>query len=166
MKKTFLVVFFIIVVSSFLFSNFQEPLGPKNFAKNKTITNYSTLFYSYKIIRYPTSIEIKPIKENATIGFATDPWNLNFGIIPANGSFVKRNIELFNSEKKDVKIILKSFGNISSLVFFSKNNFVLHPQEKVKIDVFLFSNDTLPGNYSGEIDLIIKKPIYNFLPIT
>ncbi len=166
LEKIFLIISFFIIIFSFVFSNLQEPPEPKEFVKNKTIANYSTLFFSYKVIRYPTSIEIKPIKENTTIGFAIDPRNLNFGIIPCNGSFVKRSIELFNPERKNVEIILKSYGNISPLVFFSKNNFILHPEERVNIDVFLFSNNTLPGNYSGEIDLIVKKLIYNFLPIT
>ena len=67
--------------------------------------------------------------------------------------------------RKNIKIILKAYGNISPLVVFSKNNFVLEPKEKVSIDVFLHSKDFEPGNYSGEIDVVSQKPIYNFLSI-
>ncbi len=137
------------------------------FVTNKTVVNYSTLLFNYEIARYPSSVEITIIDVNETVlGFVTDPWNLNFGMIPGNGSFVKRNIELANTDEKDIKIILKAYGNISSLVVFSKNNFILKPGEKVSIDIFLYSKNFEPGNYSGEIDVIAQKDIYNFLSIT
>lgn len=166
--KIFLIASVVVIICSFIFTNLQEPPEPKEFVKNKTFANYSTLFFNYEITRYPSSVEIKSIKLNETtiIGFVTDPWNINFGIIPGNGTFVKRNIELTNLKDKDSKIILKTYGNITPLVSFSKNNFILHTKEKVSIDVFLFSNKTEIGNYSGEIDIIIQKPIYNFLSIS
>ena len=165
--KIFLIASLFSIIFLFFIINLQEPPEPKEFVKNKTFTNYSTLFFNYKIIRYPSSVEIEPEEENETLlGFVTDSWNLNFGIIPGDGSFIKRNIEIANLEEVNIKIILKVYGNMSSLIFFRKNNFVLKPNERAVVDVFLFTNDTLQGNYSGEIDLIAQKPIYNFLSIT
>jgi len=168
-EKAFLVVSILVIISLFIFSNFQEPVEPKDFVKNKTFTNYSTSFFNFEITRYPSNVEIRSTEQvngTAFIGFVTDPWNINFGVIPGNGTFVTRNIELTNKKGTNSKIILKAYGNITPLVFFSKNNFVLKPREKVAIDIFLFSNKTKAGNYTGEIDVIAQKPIYNFLPIS
>jgi len=166
--KILLIAVILIFISLFILNSFQEPPEPKEFVKNKTVANYSNLFFKYETLRYPSNVEIMPLENfNGTIlGFVTDTWNLNFGIIPGNGSFVKRNIELSNLEERNIKIILKAYGNISPLVVFSKNDFILKPDEKVTIDVFLYSKDFKNGNYTGEIDLIAKKSIYNFLPIS
>ena len=167
-EKALMTVSFLIIVFLFIYSNSREPSEPKEFVKNKTFTNFSNVFFSYEITRYPSNVEIMPIKQvnNTLIGLVTDPWNINFGIIPGNGTYVKRNIELTNLKERESKIVLKTYGNISPLVSFSKNDFIIKPNEKVSIDIFLFSNETEPGNYSGEIDVIAKKPIYNFLPIS
>ena len=166
--KLFFVFSLILIILIFLIINIQEPSEPKEFVKNRTVTNYSNLFFIYEISRYPSNVEIRAtekMNENITLGFVIESWNLNFGIIPGNGTFVKRNVEISNKEESSMEIIFRSYGNISPLVFFSKNNFILNPDEKVAIDIFLFSNKTKEGNYSGEIDLISKKPIYNFLSI-
>ena len=157
-----LTIIVLIIVSLFVFSNSQEPPEPTEFVKNKTVVTYSNLFFNYEILKYPSNVEItslKNINESIVLGLVTDPWNINFGIIPGNGTFVKRNIELTNKEEKDIKIILRSYGNISPLVVFSKNDFILKPKEKASIDIFLYSKNAEPGNYSGEIDVISQKGI-------
>lgn len=166
--KILLITSLCIIIFLFFYGNFQEPPVPTDFVKNKTVSNYSTLFFNYDILRYPSDVEIIPIEQmNGTVllGFATDPWNIKFGVIPGNGTFVTRSIELANKDK-DSKVILKVYGNISPLVVFSKNNFILKPHEKASIDIFLFSNSTKPGKYAGEVDVIAKKAIYNFPPIS
>jgi hypothetical protein len=167
-EKILLIISIIFIIFLFIFINFQEPPEPKDFVKNKTNVNYSTLLFNYEIVRYPSSVEIKPLEDvNETVlGFVVDPWNINFGIVPSNGSFIKRNIELTNLEEKNIKVILKAYGNISPLIVFSRNNIVLKPKEKVSIDIFSHSKNFEPGNYSGEIDVIAQKGIYNFLSIT
>jgi len=167
--KTVLITFLIVIIFLFVLINLQEPPEPKEFVKNKTAFNYSTLFFSYNILRYPSHVEIIPLEnenEIALIGFVTDPWNINFGIIFGNGTFAKRNIELANLEEENIKIILKAYGNISPLIAFSKNNFILKPKEKVSIDIVLHNKNFEYGNYSGEIDVIARKGIYNFPSIT
>ncbi|NIO44782.1 MAG: hypothetical protein GTN36_04490 [Candidatus Aenigmarchaeota archaeon] len=162
------IISLLFIISLFILINVQEPPKPKEFAKNQTSSNYSTLFFKYEIKRYPSNVEIRPtedINETTVLGFVTEPWNINFGIIPANGSFVTRNIKIGNSGERNNKIILKVYGNISPLVVFSKNNFILKPNEKASIDIFLYSKGFGPGKYFGEIDVIAQKDIYNFLPI-
>jgi hypothetical protein len=166
--KIGIILVLIIIVVAFLFIFSKEPPAPEEFVKNRTVENYSTFFYNYEILRYPSNVEIKPtenINENVVLGFVTDPWNINFGIIPGNGSYATRTIEISNKEDIDNEITLKVYGNISPLVVFSKNRFILKPNEKTSIEVFLYSKDSEPGNYSGEIDVLSKKAIYNFLSI-
>ena len=74
-------------------------------------------------------------------------------------------MELVNLGDKDAKVILRAYGNVSEYVGFSKNNFVLHPEDNVTVKINFHpdvSDDTI-GNYTGEIDRIIKIPKYGFL---
>ncbi len=165
-KKIFLIALLVVLI--YIALNFQEPSEPREFVKNKTFTNYSNLFFSYEISRYPSNVEITPLGNlnETTIGFATEPWNINFGVIPGNGSYVERNVELTNLKDRDSKINFKAYGNISPMVIFSKNNFIVQPGKKVSVSIFLYSNQMEPGNYSGEIDIVAKKSIYNFISIS
>ncbi len=162
-----LIIVVFVAILLIIISNFREPPEPQEFVKNKSFATYSTLFFNYEIERYPTSVEIRPTNQTieTVLGVVTDPWNLNFGIVPAKG-FTTRNIEVSNTKEKNIKIILKCYGNITPLVVFSKNNVILTPGEEVSIDIFLYSKGFEPGNYSGEIDVIAQKDIYNFLPIS
>ncbi len=158
----------VFLVVAFLFIYSKEPSVPETFVGNRTIENYSTFFFKYEIIRYPSSVEIMAIEninQTAVLGFVTDSWNLNFGIIPGNGSYVTRTVELTNKEDVDNRISIVAYGDIAPLVEFSRNDFILKPKEKVSIEIILYSRNSEPGNYSGEIDVLSKKPIYNFLSI-
>ena len=162
------IVILVFLVVAFLFIYSKEPPAPEVFVDNMSVENYSTFFYNYEILRYPSSVEIMSldkINESVILGFVTDSWNIKFGIIPGNGSYVTRTIDVSNKEEIKNEVILKSYGNISPLIVFGKNNFVLNPGEKASIEIFLYSGDAEPGNYTGEIDVLSKKPIYNFLSI-
>lgn len=163
-EKVFLLIIAMAAIVLFI-SFLQEPPEPTYFVDNKTVSNYSTPFFDYEIVRYPSNVEIR-LGSDVVLGFVTEPWNLNFGIIPGNGSYSTRSIEIKNKEEKNIEIILKSYGNISDLIGFSQNNFMLEPQKVASVDITLYSRDFGNGNYTGEIDLIAKKPIYNFLSIS
>lgn len=166
-REKILLVIVILAIALFV-SAIQDPPEPKEFVENMTVSNYQNLLFNYEIIRYPSNVElvsVSNIEEAVMLGFAIEPWNINFGIIPSDGSYGTRSIDFTNSEEIDRRIILKAYGDISSMVVFSKNDFILKPGEDVSVDVFLYSRDYDAGNYSGEIDVIIKKPIYNFLSI-
>ena len=158
----------VLVIVAFLFIFSKEPPTPEGFVTNRSVENYSTFFYNYEIVRYPSSVEIMSVEnitETVILGFNTEPWNINFGIIPGNGSYATRTIRVSNKEDSDTEIILRTYGNISPLVVFNSNNFILKPGENSSIDISLYTKDSDPGNYSGEIDVLSKKPIYNFLSI-
>jgi len=161
-----LIVFTAVLV---LLLNLTEPPEPLEYVENRTFEKHSNLLFDYDIIRYPAGAEITPIgslNSSIVLGFVTDSWNLNFGGIPANGSYATRTIKLSNKEDKAVKIIMKSYGNVSDLISFGRNEFILKPGETVSIDIFSYTNDFTVGSYSGEVDIIVKKPIYNFLCIS
>jgi hypothetical protein len=162
------IIVLILLVVAFLFIFSKEPPIPEEFVNNRTVENYSTFFFNYEIVRYPSNVEIMSIEninETVVLGFVTDAWNINFGIIPSNGSYATRTIEVSNLEEINNEIILRVYGNITPLIVFSKNIFILKPEEKAFIEIFLYSKGFEPGNYSGEIDVVSKKAIYNFLSI-
>ena len=164
LKKEITIAIVILII--FLFIATLDPSGPTELANEKTIANYSNLFFDYKIIRYPTNAEIVPAtEENINLGIVTDPWNIKFGIIPGNGSSVKRYINIKNINGNYSKIKLKVYGNITPLVNFSKNDFILNGNESVAVEVNLYTESAEFGNYSGEIDVTIKAPKYDLFKI-
>ena len=160
-EKLFFLIF--LIVGIFIFSSVPL-LQPNEFVTNKTFERKQSLFFNVEINRYPTKVQVMNYtKEKITVGVNVDPWNLNFGIVPIGKNYASRFINLFNSNKKDVKVILKVYGNISEFVTFSKNNFYLKPNQSVTIKINFNAENASIGNYSGEIDVIIIKPIFNFI---
>ena len=163
MKKEIIIFALLLIV--FLIFITREPPEPKEFVNDKVILNYSNLFFNYKIIRYPTSVEVLPLEKNINIGMVTDPWNLKFGSVPGNGSSIKRYISITNLKEKYNKIKLRTYGNITPIVNFTEKDFILNQNESAAIEVNLYTDSVEYGNYSGEIDVIIKIPNYDFLKI-
>ncbi len=154
------------MVLSLFFLFYEKSPSPKNFVSNQTFEKSENLFFEYEILRYPTSVNlIEPSpQKNVSIGVVVDPWNLKFGTIPTGGNYVRRYVVLKNLQEKKAKIEFKVFGDISPLVSFSSNNFLLSEDENITITVFLNTTKTTPpGNYSGEIDVVTKRPKYDFL---
>lgn len=136
----------------------------RKLVEKMTTESSEDLFFYYQTTRYPSFVEIAKKQEggNILIGLAVDPWNLNFGIVQI-GNVGRRFIELFNNQDDDVKVMLETYGNISSMVKFDKNNFILSKSTNSTVTIELQSTEkTMPGNYTGKIDVIIKKPKYNF----
>ena len=122
--------------------------------------------FKYEITRYPSGAEVvaaQPVEEKITVGVVVDPWNLHFGVIPAGDNFGTRFIDLTNLRERGAKISLKVYGNISPFVEFSKNDFILHKNENVTVAVNFYAKSAKIGNYSGEIDVIVQRPRYDFL---
>lgn len=157
---------FILIIITIVFVGWDYFSTPKQFVQNQTFAKSSDPFFSYEITKYPSNVEIIPAQyeeQKLKIGFVTDTWNLNFGIIPVTGRGA-RHLKISNSEKIRVKANFKVYGDINSLISFNKNDFILSPNESVPIDIFLNTTEkTRPRNYTGEIDVIIKKPNFDFL---
>jgi hypothetical protein len=140
---------------------------PTDFVTDMQFNAYSNLFYTYEVVRYPTDVEVtanEPDQDRLGVGVVVDSWNLKFGSIPVGGSST-RFMELANLGQEDAKVILRAYGNVSRYVGFSRNNFILYPKDNVTIRIIFHPDpdaDTT-GNYTGEIDRIIKIPKYGFL---
>ncbi|MEM5829352.1 MAG: hypothetical protein QW040_00065 [Candidatus Aenigmatarchaeota archaeon] len=164
-KKIWLPLFISIFLILFtLLTNL--PYQPKGLVENRTFEKYYDLFFTYEITRYPTSAQVLPAQPNhekLTLGVVVDPWNLNFGIVPAGKNFVTRFVDLTNLKEKDAKIMVRVYGNISPFVNFTKNNFILKPNENAMIEVKFYAEKAEIGNYSGEIDVVVQRPRYDFL---
>jgi hypothetical protein len=160
--KIIILVVVLILVLFFLSKNIR--LSVKGFVTNATFDKSEDPIFKYEVIKYPCNFEIKKIRpqEEILIGVTVETWNLNFGTIPA-GNRARRYIVLTNNKDERVKVNFNVYGNITPMISFSKNNFLISKNENLTITVSLITtNTTSPGNYSGEIDVVTKIPKYNF----
>lgn len=165
MRKIKLALLVLLLLALFFFTT-NLPYQPKGFVRNRTFEKHSDLFFDYEITRYPSAAQVSPFQPNQeklTLGVVVDPWNLNFGIIPKGNNFATRFIDLVNLREKDARIFFKVYGNISPFINFTKNNFILKPNESITVEVNFFAEKAEIGNYSGEIDVIVQRPKYDFL---
>ncbi|MFH7904098.1 MAG: hypothetical protein QXQ58_00045 [Candidatus Aenigmatarchaeota archaeon] len=114
------------------------------------------LFFIYETFSYPAKINVLEKNQNIEIGISGDTWILDFGqIYVGMGSRKYINITV----NEEYKVILKSSGNISSLIKFEKNNFILKGQTEIPI----YIEPKKPGYYTGEVKILFKKIKYPFL---
>ncbi|MEM5773289.1 MAG: hypothetical protein QXL86_03680 [Candidatus Aenigmatarchaeota archaeon] len=165
-KKKINLALIILLLLGVLILLANLPYQPKGFVENMTFEKHSDLFFNYEIIRYPSSVEVSPVRpdqERLKLGVVVDPWNLNFGIVPIGNNFVTRFIEISNPKEKSAKIVFKVYGNISPFVNFTRNDFIIRPNESVTIEAKFYAEKAKIGNYTGEIDIVIQRPKYEFL---
>jgi len=165
-KYNIISVIIIIIFVIFLYFSVLSPniIDRSEYVENKTYEKFENYAFTYEVTRYPSFVNVSSnMDETLVIGITNDPYNLGFGIIPQGGSG-KRLISLENDEDVKAKIKIEYVGNITEIMEISNTNFVLMPNESVKIPVMIKTDpDTPIGNYTGEIDLIIIKPKYNSL---
>ena len=155
-------IYFLIISIIFLvliLAGMQRPAlsAEKLFASN--------LLFNYEIKSYPSSAEVTPSipGKNISIGVDISPDNLNFGIIPGNGSISRRFLNLTNLQDKDAKVYLAAIGSIKPFVGFDKNDFIIKSNEKIDITVYFNTTNADIGNYSGDIYLVVERSKYDFL---
>jgi hypothetical protein len=165
-KRKLIPIIIVALIIGGIFFLLQGPPEPKEFVENRTFETFENLLFKYEITRYPSNVSIvSQTGENVTVGIVTDPWNLNFGRIPIQEDiYGTRRFVILTNKEEDAKVEFKAYGSISPLVNFSKNNFILRTDENVTVDVTIqMSKDINPGNYLGEIDIVIIKPKYGFV---
>ena len=153
-------VLFLIINHFFIFS--FESTHP---VQNYTVVYDEDLFFTYEINKYSTSVEISNVTEpNISIGFSLEPSSLSFGMVPTGGNIGRRFLTLNNIQQDKAKILFVVYGNISPMVYFSDNDFYLPPEIVKDVGIMLETNkDTPVGDYSGEINLIVKRSKYTFM---
>jgi hypothetical protein len=125
------------------------------------------LFFVYDIVKYPANVEIVELKNESTIplGMSCESYNLSFGIIPI-GVKSKKIINLANDKEEIYKVEIYAYGNISPMVSFDRNNFILKKGDEIKVTVTVDSNlCKKPGKYFGEIDVVSKRARIPFLSV-
>jgi len=164
-NNLFLVLLCIAIALVFALIDYSST--PRVFVVNKTIVKYSGILFSYEVTRYPVVVEIVPLDLNRseiTLGLGNEPGRLNFGIIPTGGHYATRHLVISNSENNKIHVIFKVYGKIKPMVNISSQNFILLPDQSKTVDIRVkTSPETLPGNYTGEIDITVKKPNFDFL---
>ncbi|NOQ55832.1 MAG: hypothetical protein GQ477_03415 [Nanohaloarchaea archaeon] len=164
-KYVSITIGFLLVIFLF-FAIFSTPsFESDNHVLNHTVIHAEDLFFTYEVDKYPTAVEISNITErNLSIGFSLETSSLNFGVVPTGGNMGKRFLTLKNTEENNAKIQFVAYGDISQMIQFSDNDFNLVSDELKQVDIVLETElDTQVGNYSGEIDLVIKRAKYGFL---
>jgi len=120
------------------------------------------LYNSYSVVEIKTiGVDFRVPKGLNVIGFNPDNDSLHLGRIPLNG-VGKRNFSLFNDYDYALKVDIKSTGNASPYIFLSDNNFILESNETKDLRISAKPSlvpDTQPGNYSGELIIIFRKPL-------
>ena len=155
-KSLIMVVFLVILLLGLLF--YKRPVTKTGFVTNVTTERSENPLFFYEIIKYPSNVEIiSKESTSARVGIVGDPWNLNFGIFQP-GINGKRFLNLANFKEQPYHVRLVSYGNISRMISFSENDFILYKGDEKKITVFLNSSLSIgPGNYTGEIDIISES---------
>jgi hypothetical protein len=166
MKKKIMIILLIILLFFLISLIFYEPKVKTNFVKNLTVEKTEDLFFVYETVMYPSNVEIIKLgkdRSNISVGITGEPWNLNFGFVPI-GVESRRFINLANYKEEKYKVEIQAYGNISPIISFDKNNFVLNKGDELKITVLLNSTlSTKTGNFTGEIDIVSKGAKFQFL---
>ena len=117
------------------------------------------LFYVFELEnKYETKVTIIEQKNTSELFLGMTADNLEFGVIPC-GVVSKRYVDLANDDEIDYKILLTVTGNISPMVKFNKNDFILDKGENSQVTVSLDSSlASSPGNYTGTVSVISKRP--------
>ncbi len=161
-KSASIIVFFtlilIVIISVYTMPSFKSV----NPVVDNTVLFDNDLFFTYEINKYPTSVEISnAVDSNLSIGFSLDSASLNFGVVPVGGNIGKRFLTLTNLQESEAKMVFVAYGNISDMVGFNDNKFYLMPGVVKEVEIMLETkDDTQVGDYSGEINLVVKRSRY------
>ncbi len=163
--KKLLIVVIVLVIFLFGLLFYKRPATKTGFVTNMTVERSENPLFFYEIIKYPSNVEIIPIEPGTShrVGIVGDPWNVNFGVLQP-GINGKRFLNVANYKEQTYHVKIVSYGNISSMISFSEDDFILYKGDEKKITVFLNTSlSTRPGNYTGEIDIISESTKIPFL---
>ncbi len=156
MRKEYKIIIGLLVLGAVIAVMTAHPESGE-IVEQRAAETYSDIFFTYTVIKYPSSVEILSPTDaaNYTMGINVDTNRLNFGVVVGGDSTVKRQINLTTKDGKNSRIHVKSTGQISPLLSFDKTDFVFN--NKANIFVTLNSRNFAAGNYTGEIDIVIQK---------
>lgn len=169
-RITVIIIIVILAIVIMAFLSIQPNLTPETITEDIATMRKYDLFYVYEVIRYPAYgkvIEPEIVNETLGVGLASSTVSFDFGEVPTNGSYSKRLIILNNTNNNTVMASLQAYGNITPLINFERNNIILKKNETDELGVYFLTkvdDKNMPtGVYIGEIDVVIKRPQYDFL---
>ncbi|MDI6806419.1 MAG: hypothetical protein QMD14_01220 [Candidatus Aenigmarchaeota archaeon] len=125
----------------------------EGYVNKKSLEVEENFFYRIEAMRIPAFLEIS--SNRSRIGISTDPFELQFGILPINIT-AKKVIMLNNGNPTKVKIRLIAHGNITPFLAPNNLQFILEPSEGRNITITGGGEEV--GKYVGEVRIITKIP--------
>jgi hypothetical protein len=135
----------------------------------KIVTERSeNIFFEKNIIRVPAKgVIILPIIDNngtITAGVSVDSDKLDFGRIQSNLSGITKSLDIaYPFRTGSVKICVIAQGDIKQFLETPNREFIMSSGEKKEVQI-RFSGSMI-GNFTGEVDVLAKKPKYGFLDL-
>jgi hypothetical protein len=168
-KKRLAIYIFLVIVALFLIGMayfFYEltilPSTPESLVTKIERTESESLLFYKTYVRIPTRAIVIPMnKTNQTLklGIDTDTNELNWGKIP-EGIKVVKLLDLKNPKKLDGKVNIFVYGDIKPYIVVD-SKFILKSRETRNMELS-FKSDKV-GAYSGEIDVLVRVPKYDFI---
>ncbi len=149
--KTFL----LLLIPVFLALFFRSL--PKQLSDEPSVVVRDFLVFTEEITSYPAKVTF--IKNSKRIGISSDVDKIDFGIV-ATGTKVRKKIFLFNNNPCSVRVYIIPRGSIAEVVE-AERSFTLRPFENKTVELTAFS--LKEGNYTGEIEVLIRKPRFGWL---
>lgn len=113
----------------------------------------SLMFYAFWYVKEVRVVKMS-VEVNDHMGFDTNTSLLTFGMVMP-GSESVRTIILGHDRDYPMKASITSYGDISDWVFVSDNNFIVHPNETVALNVKVMPPiEVAYGNYTGYLKII------------
>lgn len=123
------------------------------------------IFFDYTNIKYQAKVQVRAPEENITIGFSSVKDSIDFGLAVSGGSINRKFINITNGAGRDARVTIRKTGNISSMVSFGGNNFILKPGETRTVAIELTPGDSAAGNYTGMIDVELRKARFGIFEV-
>jgi hypothetical protein len=165
-KTILFVILILLIICLIILISYNKPIIPREFVTNKTVERSENIFFMYETIKYPAIAYIRGFENDTSdiqVGISGETWYLNFGFMPLGVNQVKF-FNLYNPREMGIKVGIVTYGNITNVLSFDKNNFIIKSNETANINIFLnTSKVTIPGKYVGEVDVNTIKPKYKFL---
>jgi hypothetical protein len=161
LKTAVVILILAVAVTGYLILS-DKTAEPADRVLVKTRQQTDGMFFTKAVDRIPARAAIvapKVENDTITVGVSADRNELNFGVVIQNMSVTK----FLNIENKDVAVkeCVVSYGDIGPLINVPENSFVLSTGESKAVTLH-FSGSEL-GNYTGEVDVITKKPKFGFM---
>lgn len=90
-------------------------------------------------------------------GFNLDNDKIHFGTLPA-GNNAERKLNVQNNYNYDVKVNVKTYGNLSEWIYVNENNFWLESKENKEVVLKAYvPKGTEQGTYEGKLEIIFTR---------